>query len=54
MQAQWVEWGEDCRFAAGAVLKDVLESRMAAGVDRHLMGETKLPFPIEPTARPLM
>jgi glutamate synthase (NADPH/NADH) small chain len=26
----------------------------AAGVDRYLMGETKLPAPIEPTARPLM
>jgi glutamate synthase (NADPH/NADH) small chain len=26
----------------------------AAGVDAYLMGETKLPSPIEPTARPLM
>ena len=26
----------------------------AAGVDRYLMGETRLPTPIEPTARPLM
>ena len=26
----------------------------AAGVDRYLMGETRLPCPIEPTARPLM
>ncbi|MEJ7799212.1 MAG: glutamate synthase subunit beta [Ilumatobacter sp.] len=26
----------------------------AAGVDRYLMGETKLPEPIEPTERPLM
>jgi glutamate synthase (NADPH/NADH) small chain len=26
----------------------------AAGVDRYLMGETRLPSPIEPTARPLM
>ncbi len=26
----------------------------AAGVDRYLMGDTKLPEPIEPTARPLM
>ncbi len=26
----------------------------AAGVDRYLMGETRLPYPIEPTARPLM
>jgi glutamate synthase (NADPH/NADH) small chain len=26
----------------------------AAGTDRYLMGETKLPEPIEPTARPLM
>jgi glutamate synthase (NADPH/NADH) small chain len=26
----------------------------AAGVDRHLAGETQLPSPIEPTARPLL
>ena len=26
----------------------------AAGVDRHLAGDTQLPFPIEPTARPLV
>ena len=26
----------------------------AAGVDRYLMGDTRLPVPIEPTARPLM
>ncbi len=26
----------------------------AAGVDRHLVGETQLPSPIEPTARPLL
>ena len=26
----------------------------AAGADRYLMGETKLPDPIEPTTRPLM
>ena len=26
----------------------------AAGVDRHLVGETQLPAPIEPTARPLL
>jgi len=26
----------------------------AAGVDRYLMGDTKLPEPISPTARPLM
>ena len=26
----------------------------AAGVDRYLMGDTKLPEPIEPTTRPLM
>ena len=26
----------------------------AAGADRYLMGETKLPEPIEPTTRPLM
>jgi putative transposase len=36
MQAQDVEWGEDYRHAAAAALKDVLEGRMAAGVDRHL------------------
>jgi glutamate synthase (NADPH/NADH) small chain len=26
----------------------------AAGVDRHLEGDTQLPAPIEPTARPLL
>jgi glutamate synthase (NADPH) small chain len=26
----------------------------AAGVDEYLMGETRLPAPIPPTARPLM
>ncbi len=36
MQGQGIEWGEDYRHAAGAALKDVLEGRMAAGVDRHL------------------
>ena len=36
MQAQGIEWGEDYRQAAGAALKDVLEGRMAAGIDRHL------------------
>ena len=36
MQAQDVEWSEDYRHAAAAALKDVLEGRMAAGVDRHL------------------
>ena len=36
MQAQGVEWGEDYRQAAGAALKDVLEGRMAGGIDRHL------------------
>ncbi len=36
MQAQDIEWGEDYRHAAAAALKDVLEGRMAAGIDRHL------------------
>ncbi len=36
MQAQGIEWGEDYRQAAGAALKEVLEGRMAAGIDRHL------------------
>ncbi len=36
MQAQGIEWGEDYRSAASAALKDVLEGRMAAGIDRHL------------------
>ncbi len=36
MQAQDIEWGEDYRHAAAAALKDVLEDRMAGGVDRHL------------------
>jgi len=36
MQARGIEWGEDYREAAGAALKDVLEGRMSAGIDRHL------------------
>ncbi len=36
MQAQGIEWGEDYRRAGALALKDVLEGRMAAGVDRHL------------------
>ncbi|MFQ5620198.1 MAG: IS256 family transposase [Rhodospirillales bacterium] len=36
MDAQGVEFGEDYRHAARAALKDVLEGRMAAGIDRHL------------------
>ena len=36
MQAQGVEWGEDYRRAGALAPKDVLEERMAAGVDRHL------------------
>ncbi len=36
MQAQGIEWGEDYRQAGGAALKEVLEGRMAAGIDRHL------------------
>ena len=36
MQAQGIEWSEDYRRAAGAALKDVLEGRIASGIDRHL------------------
>jgi hypothetical protein len=36
MQADGIERGEDYRRAAGAALRDLLEGRMAAGVDRHL------------------
>ena len=36
MQGQGIEWGEGYRRAAGAALKDVLEGRMAAGIDGHL------------------
>jgi len=36
MQAQGIEWGEDYRCAARAALKDVLETRMALAIDRHL------------------
>jgi transposase-like protein len=35
MQAQGIEWGEDYRHAARAALKDILQGRMAAGIDRH-------------------
>ena len=36
MQAQGIEWGEDYRRAGALALKDVLEVRMGAGIDRHL------------------
>ncbi|MCH9020010.1 MAG: hypothetical protein IIA73_06565 [Proteobacteria bacterium] len=36
MQAQGIEWGEDYRRADAEALKEVLEGRMAAGIDRHL------------------
>ena len=42
MQAQGIEWGEDYRPAAAAALKDVLEGRMAAGIDRHLEATDRL------------
>lgn len=36
MRANDLDWGEDYRLAAGVALKQVLEDRMAASVDRHL------------------
>jgi len=36
MQAQGVEWGEDYRSAAAIALKEVLQGRMAAEIDRQL------------------
>ncbi len=36
MQAQGIEWGGDYRPAVAEALKEVLEVRMAAGIDRHL------------------
>ena len=36
MQAQGIEWGEDYRPAVAEALKEILEVRMAAGIDRHL------------------
>ncbi len=36
MQAEGIEWGEDYRGAAAGALKEVLEGRMAAGIDHHL------------------
>ena len=39
LQAQGIEWGEDYRRAGALALKDVLEGRMAAGVDRDEMAE---------------
>ncbi len=36
MQAQGIEWGEDYRRAGAQALKEVLEGRMAAGIDHHL------------------
>jgi hypothetical protein len=36
MRAQGIEWGEDYRRAAAQAMKEVLERRLAAAVDRHL------------------
>ena len=36
MQGDGIEWGDDYRRAGAFALKEVLESRMASGVDRHL------------------
>ena len=36
MQAQGIEWGEDYRQAGAQALKEILEGRMAAEIDRHL------------------
>ena len=36
MQAEGVEWGEDYRTAARAAVVDVLATRMAVAIDRHL------------------
>ena len=36
MRAEEVEWSEDYRRAAGSALKEILEGRMASGIDRHL------------------
>jgi transposase-like protein len=36
MQAGEIEWGEDYRQAGAAALKEVLETHMAGGIDRHL------------------
>ena len=33
MHAQGIDWGEDCRRAARAALKEVLGGRMANGID---------------------
>ena len=33
---QGIEWGADYRGAAAGALKEVLEARMAAGIERHL------------------
>ncbi len=35
MQAQGIEWGEDCRRAGALALKAVLEGRMAGAAERH-------------------
>ena len=41
-------------FAFGAVVALAEGRACAAGVDRHLAGDTQLPIPIEPAARPLV
>ena len=36
MEADGTEWGKDYRHAGAQALKEVLEGRMTAAVDRHL------------------
>ncbi len=36
MQAQGIDWGEDYRRAGAQALKEVLEGKMVARIDRHL------------------
>ncbi len=36
MEAQGIEWGEDYRHAGAQALKEILEGRMAVGIDTHL------------------
>jgi hypothetical protein len=38
MQAEGLDWGEGCRPLARQALAEIIETEMAAAVDRHLEG----------------
>ena len=50
MQAEDVEWGEDYRGATRRALAELLESRMAETIDRHLSAWPNVARPTGATA----